>query len=137
MVEPEAVAEFIDGSNILFIPVDDVKVVLQTTRDSLGEEGHHWIVLTCDCVQTLGNVRPDVDAGIEKCEEGSTHAKELINGPRPTSCNTHQRSDRSVTPSMETEAIVTFPQQQQMTRPILDFGIRDKVSCKKESSDDV
>ena len=137
VVEPEAVAELIDGSNILFIPVDDVKVVLQTTRDSLGEEGNHWIALTCDVVQTLGSIRLDVDVSLEMCEEGSTHAKELINGPRPTSCNTHQRSDRLVTPSMETEAIVTFPQQQKMTRPILDFGIRDKVSCKKESSDDV
>ena len=125
-VDPSDVSDFVDMAKVMFIPVDDVRVILQKGNE---EDGRQWLGLVYDCIQTLGVDCGEEDTPFRLCASGSVHAKKHINGPRPTSCNTYKSSDRLVTPSIEKDPIVSVPVQQKMLRPFLDREEGGTVRC--------
>ena len=96
--EPEAIADFIDMAQVVFIPIEDVRVVLQRAGDT---NDHQWLAITYDCVQVIGEACGEVGVSIEEATGRAYKARMQINGPRPSSCNTNMNSDRLVTPTIE------------------------------------
>ena len=130
LVDPEIVAEVVDNSRIVFIPTDDVKVVLKRSDDELGR---NWLALTYDCIQVLGESCGEVDATMKDCASGAVAVKKHIEGPRPTSCNTHKSSDQSVTPSIHEEPVYNVLQQQHMLPSTLRLEAGNTTSCTKNT----
>ena len=109
LVDPDCIADLVDGSSALFIPTEDVKVVLQQSQG-----GTQWLALTYDCVQILGPKSVASQATIGTCESGSRRAAEILIGPRRRSCNTERNSDRSVTASLADDPLYEVPEVQGM-----------------------
>ena len=126
--DPDAVADFVDLTGIMFVPVSDVKVVLQLAGD---ERKRQWLSFTYDMIETIGAHRGNIEVPAEVLQRAWMEQKiqEHLNGPRPSSCNTNKNSDRLVTPTLEEEPIVKVPNQQKMLISEVDFADGRDIAC--------
>ena len=128
LVDPECVAEMIDNSRVILIPVDDVKVELRTSRD-----GRQWLGLTYDCIQTPAKVAGELRATVADCSCGGRKVGRYIHGPRRRSCNTDSHSDRLVTPSLRDDPLYEVAQVQKMVKPQIISRDHGPIRCTKST----